>query len=125
MRAIRSRRALAGSLDDERPAAPSAVRNMLAGYTVGLANPKAAVFFAAVLPQFVDRSAGHVSSQLLLLGVVWLLLALACDSCTGLAAGTLRAWFGRSPRRLEYLGGTGGLAMIGLGVSVALTGRKD
>jgi hypothetical protein len=34
-----------------------------------------------------------------------------------------RAWFARSPRRLELVGGAGGLVMIGIGASLALTGR--
>jgi threonine/homoserine/homoserine lactone efflux protein len=42
-----------------------------------------------------------------------------------LAAGAVRGWFTRSPRRLELIGGTGGLVMIGIGVSLALTGRQD
>jgi threonine/homoserine/homoserine lactone efflux protein len=33
--------------------------------------------------------------------------------------------FARSPRRLELVGGLGGLTMIGLGVTLALTGRRD
>ena len=39
--------------------------------------------------------------------------------------GTARQWLVRSPRRLAMIGGTGGLVMIGLGISVAVTGRKD
>ena len=38
------------------------------------------VFFAAVLPQFVNRSAGHVPEQMLLLGSVFLAIAVVCDS---------------------------------------------
>jgi len=37
----------------------------------------------------------------------------------------VRAWFARSPRRVEMVGGAGGLAMIGVGVTVALTGRHS
>jgi hypothetical protein len=36
----------------------------------------------------------------------------------------VRTWFARSPRRFELVGGAGGLAMIGVGVTVALTGRN-
>src|SRR5436309_954771 len=36
-----------------------------------------------------------------------------------------RAWFARWPRRLAFIGGTGGLAMIGLGAALAVTGRRD
>jgi threonine/homoserine/homoserine lactone efflux protein len=83
------------------------------------------VFFAAVLPQFVDRDSGHVAAQMLLLGLVFNMIALASDSVWGLAASTARDWFARSPRRLAAVGGAGGVAMIGLGVTVAATGRKD
>jgi threonine/homoserine/homoserine lactone efflux protein len=78
-----------------------------------------------VLPQFVNRSAGHVPIQMLLLGALFIAIAVLCDSSWALAAGTARAWFARSPTRLEMIGGTGGLAMIGLGATLALTGRKD
>ena len=52
-------------------------------------------------------------------------IAVLCDSTYALAAGTARAWLARSPRRLELVGGTGGLVMIGLGASLALTGRRN
>lgn len=94
-------------------------------FLVGISNPKAVVFFAAVLPQFVDRSAGAVPAQMLLLGLVFVAIALVSDSAWGLAAAAARAWFERSPKRLEVIGGVGGTALIGLGVTVALTGRKD
>jgi threonine/homoserine/homoserine lactone efflux protein len=95
------------------------------GVMVGLTNPKAMVFFAAVLPQFVDRDAGHVPTQMLLLGLAFVLLAMVLDSVWGLAAGTARDWLARSPRRLAALGGTGGLMMIGLGMGLAVTGRRE
>jgi threonine/homoserine/homoserine lactone efflux protein len=92
---------------------------------VGVSNPKAIVFFAAVLPQFVDPSAGHVPVQMLGLGVVFVAIAVLSDSTWALAAGTARAWIARSPRRLELIGGAGGLVMIGIGASLALTGHKQ
>jgi threonine/homoserine/homoserine lactone efflux protein len=95
------------------------------GIVVGVSNPKVIVFFVAVLPQFVDRPAGHVALQMLLLGAVWSAIALICDSSWALAAGSARAWLARSPRRLSAVGGAGGLAMIGIGLTLALAGRKD
>lgn len=76
---------------------------------------------AAVLPEFVNRRAGHVPVQMLLLSLVSFLIALVSDSAWSLVAGTVRAWFARSPRRLELIGGIGGLTMIGLGLSIAVT----
>ena len=107
------------------PGARGGPRAVLDGFLVGVANPKTVVFFAAVLPQFVDRERGGVPLQMLALGLIFVLIALVCDAMWSLAASGARAWFGRSPRRLALVGGTGGLAMIGLGVGVAVTGRKD
>jgi len=101
------------------------LRTLWDGFAVGVANPKTIVFFAAVLPQFVDRGAGHVVPQMLVLGLVFNVIALVSDSVWGLIASTARDWFARSPRRLAMVGGLGGLTMIGLGVTVAVTGRKD
>jgi threonine/homoserine/homoserine lactone efflux protein len=53
------------------------------------------------------------------------LLALLSDGIWTLAASGARAWFARSPRRMEIVGGAGGLTMIGLGVTLAVTGRRD
>jgi threonine/homoserine/homoserine lactone efflux protein len=95
------------------------------GFLVGFTNPKTTLFFLAVLPQFVTPARGHVTLQLLILGVVFLVLAFVNDSLYGLTAGSVRRWLDRSPRRAELVGGTSGLVMIGLGVRLAVTGRKD
>ena len=95
------------------------------GFVVGVSNPKAFMIFAAVLPQFVDRGAGHVQLQMLLLGVLAFCIALGSDSLWALLAARLRAWFHASPRRGEAMGAVGGLSMIGLGVGIAVTGRPE
>ena len=101
-------------------------RRVLAeGFVVGLTNPKTIVFFAAALPQFVDRGSGSVTTQLLVLGVLFPAIALVSDSVWAVVAGTARDWLARSPRRLAAVGGTGGMAMIGIGATLAVSGRKD
>jgi threonine/homoserine/homoserine lactone efflux protein len=97
----------------------------LQGIVVGVTNPKALVFYAAVLPQFVDPHRGSVPVQLAVLGFAFVLIAGLLDGVWGLAAGTARDWFARSPKRLRVLGGTGGLTMVGLGVGLAVTGRAE
>ena len=124
VQAIRHRRKLASVLD-AAPQPRGTRRIMREGYVVGITNPKAAVFMAAVLPQFTDPARGQVPLQLLVLGLVFVAIALVSDTTWGLAAGYARAWLGRSPQRLEALGGIGGLIMIGLGVRLALVGRRD
>jgi threonine/homoserine/homoserine lactone efflux protein len=122
--AFRRRGSLALVLSDA--AAPrGSVRSVREGFVVGVTNPKGVILFAAVLPQFVDRAAGHVPAQMLILSAMAVLIGLASDICYGLAASTVRSWFARSPRRLGLVGGVGGLAMIGLGVTLALTGGRS
>jgi threonine/homoserine/homoserine lactone efflux protein len=124
IQAFRRRHALADVLT-EAAAPRGGVQAVREGFVVGVTNPKAVILFAAVLPQFVNRSAGHIPVQMLLLSVISIVIGLASDSCWGLAASTVRAWFARSPRRLSLVGGVGGLAIIGLGVTLVVTGRKD
>jgi threonine/homoserine/homoserine lactone efflux protein len=122
IRALRDRKRLASALDApaERAGRP-ALRD---GYIVGLTNPKALILFGAVLPQFVDRAAGDVVLQMLVLALVSIAIGLASDSTWGITASAVRAWFARSPRRVELVGAAGGLAMICVGVTAAVTGRS-
>ena len=106
-----ARRALDASDAAPRTRGWSSVRT---GMVVGATNPKTIVFFAAFLPQFVDDSR-PAAPQLLLLGLVFSALAVLSDSCWALASSGAKAWFARKPERLDRLGATGGVMMIGLG----------
>ena len=124
VQAIRHRHSLAAALSQQVERKTTA-RIVIDGFTVGLTNPKVIVFFSAILPQFVDRQAGNVPAQIIMLGAVFAAVALLSDSAWALAAGTVRGWLSSSPRRLALLGGTGGLAMIAIGTRLAFTGRHD
>lgn len=95
------------------------------GFVVGVSNPKGFMIFAALLPQFVDRSRGNVPAQMFTLGLVAVVLGLVCDSVWAVAAARMRDWFNASEARGRGLGLVGGVSMIGLGVGIALTGRPD
>ena len=121
VQAIRHRTSLSAALNAK--AEPVADRRALRqGFVVGMTNPKTIVFFAAVLPQFAEPAAGSVPVQFLILGVVFQAIAVASDSIWVLLAGRGRTWFARSPKRLEAVGGVGGLMIIGVGASVAVSG---
>ncbi|MCW2758423.1 MAG: lysine transporter LysE [Nocardioidaceae bacterium] len=94
------------------------------GYVVGVSNPKGFLIIGAVLPQFVDRDSGAISLQLFLLGLVAVVIGAVSDSLWAVIASRLRTWFLASRRRGEALGAIGGLSMIGLGVSLAVSGRE-
>ncbi len=121
---LRHRRALAAALGP-RVTQRSTGRVFVDALVVGVANPKSVVFFAAMLPQFVDGAAGDATLQMMSLGVVFFLIALISDGAWAVGAGVARTWLTARPRRLELVGGAGGLAMIGIGVSIVVTGRND
>ncbi|OKK04538.1 lysine transporter LysE [Streptomyces sp. CB03234] len=127
VQAFRHRKEMKAAMLNAPPPAASRgdLRTLLDGVVVGVTNPKGIVFFAAVLPQFVDHAAGQVAVQMLLLGLVPICIGLVTDTLWGLGAAAARNWFARSDRRLSMVGGAGGFAMIGLGVTVAATGRAD
>jgi threonine/homoserine/homoserine lactone efflux protein len=124
VKAFRERDSLSTALTADSPAR-NPLRTLWDGFAVGVSNPKTIVFFAAVLPQFIDPIRGHIVVQMLTLGMIFNVIALVSDSLWGIVASQARDWFGRSPRRLSLVGGVGGLTMIGLGVTVAVTGRKE
>ena len=124
IQAIRHRRSLASAF--AAVAEPrEGWRALRDGVVVGVTNPKSYILFGAILPQFVNRSAGHVPGQMLLLALVSVVIGAVSDCAWGFAASAVRTWFASSPRRFELVGGAGGLAMIGVGVTVAITGRHS
>ncbi len=125
IQAIRHRHRVAASYLAGAMAPKSVLRLVGEGFVVGITNPKTIAFFVAVLPQFVDRSAGAVPLQLAVLGLIFFGLALIMDSTWALVAGTARTWLARSPKRIANMGAAGGVMMVGLGGALAVTGAKS
>lgn len=124
LRTFRERRSLAATIG-AAASARSGRRSFAEAFTVGATNPKTIVFLAAMLPQFVARSSGSVPPQIMVLGAIFAAIAVMSDSVWVMLAGRFRSWFGRSPRRLELIGGTGGLAIAAVGTGLLVTGRKS
>ena len=123
---IRERKALAALFAPSVAAEPKPLRRIVReGFFVGATNPKGVIIFTAVLPQFIDRSQGHVTVQLVLLGAICIGIALLSDGAWALASGTARHWLGRSSHRLEAMTGIGGAMLIALGVGLAATTRRS
>jgi threonine/homoserine/homoserine lactone efflux protein len=95
---------------------PSTSKSMRDGFWVGALNPKGLVFFAAILPQFIDRGSSNVTSQLVLMGATFAVLAFFSDGMWGVIAGTVREWMATSPSRLVLMRRIGGCVMITLGI---------
>jgi threonine/homoserine/homoserine lactone efflux protein len=111
----------AADMANQGDVAPSIRRSIRDGFWVGALNPKGVVFFAAVLPQFIDRERGSVTAQLIFLGAVFAILAFVSDGSWGVLAGTARNWLATDSKRLERLRATGGVIMILLGIQVLVS----
>jgi threonine/homoserine/homoserine lactone efflux protein len=95
------------------------------GVLVSALNPKIAVFFLAVLAQFVDPSRGPVTRQVLLLGLIYVGLALINDGAYAALAGGARRLIGGRVMQGPLPRYASGVLYLGLGVSTALAGRRN
>ena len=125
VQSIRHRHFSTSEISAEKASPQSLATTWKQGYLVGVTNPKTAVFFTAVLPQFVNP-AGNLTWQMFVLGLVFELLGILGDSTWVIAAAAARTWiFGKSGR-LATIVGTGGAMIVALGavlLVLALTGR--
>jgi threonine/homoserine/homoserine lactone efflux protein len=96
-------------------------RAFVRGSVVNVLNPKTALFFLALLPQFVDPDRGGVWSQALVLGLLFVALGLVTDSLYALAAGTVGGFLRRRRRGMRY---GSGIVFVGLGAVAALAKRN-
>lgn len=94
------------------------------GFFVNILNPKTALFFFAFLPQFVSPERGNVTTQTLMLGAIFVGMAIITDSMYALLASSLA---GKLKGNKNFQKGQryfAGLVYIGLGITTALTGAK-
>ena len=99
-------------------------RSYRQGALVELGNPKVALFFLALFPQFIHDGAGPAAVQVLVLGAIFVSCGFASDSLYALGSGRLRTLLIRRPRlRLRQHRATG-LFYIGLGGWAALSGSE-
>jgi threonine/homoserine/homoserine lactone efflux protein len=101
----------------EAPPPPPRGGFFLQGFLVALSNPKLLVFFGAFIPQFMDLSKDHLS-QVLILGITFMVIAGLTDALYALAAGRVRTLF--SAKRTRLVSRISGSFMIGGGVWLAL-----
>ena len=118
IQAIRHRREGREALESHAQVSAKRGHALRIGVVVGLTNPKTILFFVAFLPQFTNPAAGHVGAQMAVLGAVFGAMAVCSDSVWALLAARAREWFARKPARLDKLGATGGVMMVGLGAAM-------
>lgn len=90
------------------------------GLLTNLLNPKIAILYVSLLPQFVDPALGQVATQSLLLGLIQIAIALLVNALIVLGAGSIAAFLARRPVWLRVQRYVMGTVLAGLAVKVAL-----
>jgi threonine/homoserine/homoserine lactone efflux protein len=116
IRAISKSKVHADEMLNELGSRPSSLKTLKDGFWVGVLNPKSVVFFAAILPQFIDRDSNNIVQQLIFLGLIFCVIAIISDGSYGILAGTVRSWLSGKSSRLVTMRRIGGTVMIGLGI---------
>ena len=94
------------------------------GFVTNLLNPKIAMLYLALLPQFIDPDAGSVLTQSLLLGAIQIVISICINAGIAMAAGTIALFLAARPGWAllqRYLMGT---VLAGLAVRMAVEARR-
>src|SRR5882724_5589551 len=108
-----------------KPLAVDSPKKLFAmGFVTNLLNPKIAMLYLALLPQFIDPSAGNVFLQSVVLGAIQIVISVSVNAMIALAAGSIALFLARRPawmRAQRYLMAT---VLANLAVRMAFEARK-
>jgi threonine/homoserine/homoserine lactone efflux protein len=93
------------------------------GFVTNLLNPKIAILYLSLLPQFIDPTLGHVLRQGILLGLVQIAVSFSVNLMIVFAAGTLARWFATRPSWLKLQRWIMASVLAGLAVRLAMDRR--
>ncbi len=97
---------------------------LLMGFLTNLLNPKVAVFYLSILPQFINTDRGSVFAQSVTLGITQISVSFAVNLLIALSAAGIAAWFARNPLWLSTQRYLMGGVLAGLALKLAFEPRR-
>jgi threonine/homoserine/homoserine lactone efflux protein len=94
------------------------------GLVTNLLNPKAALMYLSLLPQFIDPARGNVLTQSLALGSLQIIISLSLNALIASAAGTIATFLASRPAWMVVQRWLMGTALAGLGLRMAFESRR-
>jgi threonine/homoserine/homoserine lactone efflux protein len=94
------------------------------GFVTNLLNPKIAMLYLALLPQFIDPAVGSVLTQSLVLGTIQTVISVGINAVIALTAGSIAVFLGTRPTWLLVQRWLMGTVLAGLAVRLAFEARK-
>lgn len=94
------------------------------GFVTNLLNPKVAVMYLSLLPQFIDPEHGSVLTQSLMLGFTQIVISVSVNAVIAIMAGSIAAFFVGKPFWQVVQRWLMGTVLAGLAVRMALEGRR-
>jgi threonine/homoserine/homoserine lactone efflux protein len=107
--------------EDARNASSGRWSAFRSGVLTNLLNPKVALFFLALMPQFIDAASMHKVAAFMALGLTFVLLGVVWCCVLAIAAASLRGWFLRKPSMATVLNRVAGAMFVALGLKLATT----
>jgi threonine/homoserine/homoserine lactone efflux protein len=94
------------------------------GFVTNLLNPKIAMLYLALLPQFIDPAVGSVLTQSLVLGAIQTVISVGVNAMIALAAGSIALFLGTRPTWLLLQRWLMGTVLAGLAVKLAFEAKR-